>query len=104
MWENAALPFRPLSLILLVAQRPLRPLSLTVTASIVDPSAMGRTSTKSVARVYADVNGKLGPSWHEYGAVSTPLIDSSFLPLISPSKIICRSSGDLKTTTRLFGK
>lgn len=28
---------------------------------------MGRSSTKSVARVYADVNAKLGPSWHEYG-------------------------------------
>ncbi|KAL0072201.1 Casein kinase II subunit alpha [Marasmius tenuissimus] len=27
---------------------------------------MGRSSTKSVARVYADVNGRLGPSWHEY--------------------------------------
>jgi len=28
---------------------------------------MGRAATKSVARVYADVNAKLGPSWHEYG-------------------------------------
>jgi hypothetical protein len=28
---------------------------------------MGRTSTKSVARVYTDVNARLGPSWHEYG-------------------------------------
>ncbi|KAI0932553.1 hypothetical protein AcW2_001150 [Taiwanofungus camphoratus] len=27
---------------------------------------MGRTTPKSVARVYADVNTKLGPSWHEY--------------------------------------
>ncbi|KAG6910588.1 hypothetical protein DXG01_009539 [Tephrocybe rancida] len=27
---------------------------------------MGRSSTKSVARVYADVNARLGPSWHEY--------------------------------------
>jgi casein kinase II subunit alpha len=28
---------------------------------------MGRSSTKSVARVYADVNARLGSSWHEYG-------------------------------------
>ncbi|KAG5352039.1 hypothetical protein C0989_004031 [Termitomyces sp. Mn162] len=28
---------------------------------------MGRSTTKSVARVYADVNTRLGPSWHEYG-------------------------------------
>ncbi|OBZ79038.1 Casein kinase II subunit alpha [Grifola frondosa] len=27
---------------------------------------MGRAATKSVARVYADVNAKLGPSWYEY--------------------------------------
>ncbi|KAJ2928915.1 hypothetical protein H1R20_g8190, partial [Candolleomyces eurysporus] len=27
---------------------------------------MGRSPAKSVARVYADVNGRLGPSWHEY--------------------------------------
>ena len=31
---------------------------------------MGRSSTKSVARVYADVNGRLGPSWYEYGATA----------------------------------
>lgn len=28
---------------------------------------MGRVATPSVARIYADVNAKLGPSWHEYG-------------------------------------
>ncbi|KAI0001576.1 Pkinase-domain-containing protein [Russula vinacea] len=27
---------------------------------------MGRVATPSVARIYADVNAKLGPSWHEY--------------------------------------
>ncbi|KAG9223083.1 hypothetical protein CCMSSC00406_0000228 [Pleurotus cornucopiae] len=27
---------------------------------------MGRSSTKSVARVYCDVNSRLGPSWYEY--------------------------------------
>lgn len=37
----------------------------------VNSSAMGRTPTKSVARVYADVNAKLGPSWHEYGTVKS---------------------------------
>jgi hypothetical protein len=28
---------------------------------------MGRVAATSVARIYADVNAKLGPSWHEYG-------------------------------------
>lgn len=28
---------------------------------------MGRAATKSVARVYPEVNSKLGPSWYEYG-------------------------------------
>ena len=39
---------------------------------------MGRT--KSVARVYADVNARLGPSWYEYG--TTPAFTSSFLSFI----------------------
>ena len=30
---------------------------------------MGRSTNKSVARVYCDVNARLGPSWHEYGIV-----------------------------------
>lgn len=33
------------------------------------PPHMGRTTTKSVSRVYADVNSKLGQSWYEYGRV-----------------------------------
>ena len=33
------------------------------------PSHMGRSTTKSVARVYPDVNSKLGSSWYEYGGV-----------------------------------
>ena len=33
---------------------------------------MGRPSTKSVARIYPDVNSKLGPSWYEYGPSSVP--------------------------------
>lgn len=49
----------------LVASRPLSP---TTTTGTVDSSVMGRTPTKSIAKVYADVNAKLGPSWHEYGA------------------------------------
>jgi len=32
-------------------------------------SLMGRSSTKSVARVYADVNSRLGSSWYEYGTI-----------------------------------
>jgi hypothetical protein len=44
-----------------------RPLSATPTTGSVNSSTMGRTPTKSVARVYTDVNAKLGPSWHEYG-------------------------------------
>ena len=35
---------------------------------------MGRT--KSVARVYADVNARLGPSWYEYGTILV------FIPLL----------------------
>ena len=35
------------------------------------PSHMGRATTKSVARVYADVNSKLGSSWYEYGRVKS---------------------------------
>ena len=41
---------------------------------------MGRAAATSVARIYADVNAKLGPSWHEYGefpAAHSPLHDSS---------------------------
>ena len=34
-------------------------------------SIMGRTAPKSVARVYADANVKLGPSWYEYGMFCT---------------------------------
>lgn len=34
---------------------------------------MGRSAAKSVARVYADVNTKLGPSWHEYGVASSTI-------------------------------
>ena len=32
-------------------------------------TSMGRSSTKSVARIYPDVNARLGPSWHEYGSL-----------------------------------
>ena len=60
------------------------PLSATTTTNTADSFVMGRTPTKSVARVYADVNAKLGPSWHEYGAVValwlTP-IPAPYLPL-----------------------
>ena len=34
-------------------------------------STMGRVAATSVARIYADVNAKLGPSWHEYGEPGT---------------------------------
>lgn len=63
---------------------------------------MGRSQTKSVARVYADVNAKLGPSWHEYGQTRSV---SSCLPCLRQArKIICRYNGAHKTTTRLLGK
>lgn len=39
------------------------------TPTFTPPQPMGRSAAKSVARVYADVNAKLGPSWHEYGAI-----------------------------------
>jgi casein kinase II subunit alpha len=31
---------------------------------------MGRAAATSIARIYADVNAKLGPSWHEYGELT----------------------------------
>ncbi len=34
-------------------------------------STMGRVAATSVARIYTDVNAKLGPSWHEYGEPGT---------------------------------
>jgi len=65
---------------------------------------MNGTSAKSVARVYVDVNAKLGLSWYEYGAVLIPLAGLPLPLLILLSKTIYRSSGDLGTTTRSFGK
>ena len=47
--------------------RPARGEACTRTVTI-NPACMPRNTTKSVSRIYADVNGKLGPSWHEYGA------------------------------------
>lgn len=32
---------------------------------------MGRSATKSVARVYCDVNNRMGSSWYEYGTIAT---------------------------------
>jgi hypothetical protein len=46
-------------------------------------STMGRVATPSVARIYPDVNAKLGPSWHEYGelaAIQSNVCSLSFLP------------------------
>jgi casein kinase II subunit alpha len=62
---------------------------------------MGRSTTKSVSRVYCDVNARLGPSWHEYGLI---------LYLVFPVgadtvfQTICKSSGDHKIIMRLFEK
>ncbi len=42
---------------------------------------MGRAATKSVARVYPEVNSKLGPSWYEYGRCKFRL-NSPARPLI----------------------
>jgi hypothetical protein len=41
---------------------------------------MGRVATPSVARIYPDVNAKLGPSWHEYGELA--VIQSSMCSLL----------------------
>ena len=32
-----------------------------------------------MARVYADVNARLGPSWYDYGQSSAPLLHASWL-------------------------
>ena len=63
---------------------------------------MGRSSTKSVARVYPDVNARLGPSWHEYGPVSPHSILSPHSH--SLDQTISRYSGGPKTITRLSAK
>jgi hypothetical protein len=49
---------------------------------------MGRVATPSVARIYADVNAKLGPSWHEYGelgAISSVQRVLSLIPFRQPA-------------------
>lgn len=62
---------------------------------------MGRS--KSVARVYADVNSRLGPSWHEYGKyINLPCL--SFQVLNSRLQIIFRFNGVHRITTRLCVK
>lgn len=62
---------------------------------------MGRTATRSVSRVYPDVNAKLGPSWHEYG-----MFLSKYEKTYSQSnaQITFRCSGAHKTITRLLGR
>jgi casein kinase II subunit alpha len=44
---------------------------------------MGRSSTKSVARVYADINARLGSTWHEYGQCSA----STFINVTQPESL-----------------
>ena len=46
---------------------------------------MGRVAATSVARIYADVNAKLGPSWHEYGELGAICSFQQVQPLI-PSR------------------
>ena len=48
-------------------------------------SMMGRVAATSVARIYADVNAKLGPSWHEYGELGAICSFQHVQPLI-PSR------------------
>lgn len=47
-------------------------------------STMGRVAATSVARIYADVNAKLGPSWHEYGELGAICSFQHVQPLILP--------------------
>lgn len=62
---------------------------------------MGRSTNKSVSRVYCDVNARLGPSWHEYGLV----LHIAF-PISSDTALqtIYKFSGDPKIIMRLFAK
>ena len=63
---------------------------------------MGRSAPpKSVASVYADVNQRLGPSWHEYGGLSVPPDPMRVAyHAIFPPQTTSRSSGDYRITTR----
>ena len=64
---------------------------------------MGRAAATSVARIYADVNAKLGPSWHEYGEL--PAAHSlQHPPTFIFSQTTFKYSGDPRTTMRLSGK
>ena len=66
------------------------------------PPRMGRPSTKSVARIYPDVNSKLGPSWYEYG----PSYPSFLSRVISftPVQTIFKYNGARRITMRLLGR
>ena len=48
---------------------------------------MGRVATPSVARIYPDVNAKLGPSWHEYGELAAIQSSVSSLLLFLPDNL-----------------
>ncbi len=50
---------------------------------------MGRNGAVSVARVYADVNAKLGPDWYEYGArIARPHRPESHLSCRQPDRVV----------------
>lgn len=53
---------------------------------------MGRVATPSVARIYPDVNAKLGPSWHEYGELAAIQSSMPVQPLI-PSRQLASTMG-----------
>lgn len=65
-------------------------------------TVMGRTTPKSVSRVYADVNAKLGPSWYEYGQATSQFLHTE--PMLTVRQIICRYNGGHRITTKLCGK
>ena len=65
---------------------------------------MGRSATKSVARVYCDVNNRLGSSWYEYGMIIylCHFVAFSAFLLREILQTTYRFSGDPKTTTKLY--
>jgi hypothetical protein len=62
---------------------------------------MGRSTNKSVSRVYCDVNARLGPSWHEYGLM---LYSVFLVGADTVFQTICKCSGDHKIIMRLSEK
>ena len=64
---------------------------------------MGR-STKSVARVYADVNARFGASWYEYGTIVTITLFPIFTAAVADNLQVQWGSQDHYEIVRKVGR